>query len=97
VHFWRLITTYPEIMAWERLQWDNLHDFRERIAGAARVAHPGICVGYHFQNAVLCLIQGVGITDIGDIDALTPTRKRRPGRSKRSKWLRSQGTTAGQV
>ncbi len=53
VNFWRLIGRYPEIMAWEQLMWDNLHEFRAAVAGTARMVNPEIRVGFHFQNATL--------------------------------------------
>ncbi|MGF1450512.1 MAG: hypothetical protein ACFB21_00380 [Opitutales bacterium] len=48
--FWRLMTRYPEVLAWENFQWESLHRFRADIANAQRAVRGGIDVGYHFQN-----------------------------------------------
>ncbi len=53
ISFWRLLCTYPEILAWEQLQWDSLQDFRAAMAGVVRVLQPAIHVGFHFQHATL--------------------------------------------
>jgi hypothetical protein len=50
VAFWRIISEYPEIMAWEKLQWDSFHSYRMDIAKAIREAKPEVSIGYHFQH-----------------------------------------------
>ncbi len=56
ISFWRLLMRHPEILAWDQLQWDALHDFRAAMAGAVRVVNPKATVGFHFQHAT-CLGQ----------------------------------------
>ena len=59
ISFWRLISRYSEILAWDQFQWDSLQDFRAAMAGAARVAATAagskttFSVGFHFQHATL--------------------------------------------
>jgi len=53
VGFWRVLLEYPEILAWEKLQWDSLHAYRKRIAAAIREARPGTRIGYHFQHCTM--------------------------------------------
>jgi hypothetical protein len=56
ITIWRLLARYPEILAWDQLWWDSVHDYRAAVAGAARVAQRKIFqpldfqVGYHFQH-----------------------------------------------
>ncbi|MFP4579597.1 MAG: hypothetical protein ACLFQ6_02600 [Candidatus Sumerlaeia bacterium] len=53
ITFWRILNKYPEIFAWEQLQWDSLQDFRAAISGAARVVDSEMKVGFHFQHATM--------------------------------------------
>jgi len=53
VGFWRALLEYPEVLAWEKLQWDSLHEYRKRIAAAIREARPGVRIGYHFQHCTM--------------------------------------------
>jgi hypothetical protein len=54
--FWRILSRYPEILAWDQFQWDSLHDFRAAMAGAVRAVDSKMEVGFHFQHAT-CLGQ----------------------------------------
>ncbi len=49
--FWRALLEYPEILAWEKLMYDSLHDYRAAVAGTARMVKQEIEIGFHFQNA----------------------------------------------
>mgnify|MGYP001103819975 CR=1 FL=1 len=53
IAFWRLLMEYPEILAWDNLWWDGLHDYRAALAGSAKMVKPDISVGCHIQNAAL--------------------------------------------
>ncbi len=50
VALWRIICEYPEVMAWEKLQWDSYHNYRIDIAKAIRSVRPDASIGYHFQH-----------------------------------------------
>ncbi len=50
IAFWRIICEYPEVMAWEKLQWDSYHNYRIDIAKAIRSVRPDASIGYHFQH-----------------------------------------------
>jgi hypothetical protein len=57
IAIWRLFQRFPEILGWDQLWWDSIHDYRAALAGAARSVRPAtaperpIQVGYHFQHA----------------------------------------------
>jgi hypothetical protein len=55
VSIWRLLMRYPEIMAWDQLWWDSLHDYRAAIVGVIKALRPEADVGFHFQHATLML------------------------------------------
>ena len=50
ISIWRLFMQFPEILGWDQLWWDGLHDYRARIAGAVKVVKPDIRVGCHIQH-----------------------------------------------
>ncbi len=50
ISIWRLFMQYPEILAWDQLWWDGLHDYRARVAGAVKMVKPDIRVGCHIQH-----------------------------------------------
>lgn len=51
IAIWRLFMRYPEVLAWDQLWWDGLHDYRARVVGAAKMVKPDLHVGCHFQHA----------------------------------------------
>ena len=53
VGFWRLLTEYPDVLAWEKMQWDTIFDYREDVIKAMRKAKNDITIGYHYQHAGL--------------------------------------------
>jgi hypothetical protein len=53
ISFWRLLERYHEIMGWDQLWWDCIHDYRAAVSGAARSVRRDIQIGYHFQHATL--------------------------------------------
>ena len=55
VSIWRLFQRYPEILGWDQLWWDCIHDYRAAVVGAAKAVRRDIHVGYHFQHATLML------------------------------------------
>jgi len=50
VSMWRIISEYPEVMAWEKLQWDSFQDYRKDIVKAIKQVKPTAKIGYHFQH-----------------------------------------------
>lgn len=55
ISFWRLLQRYHEIMAWDQLFWDSLHDYRAAVVGTAKMVRREVHVGYHFQHATLLM------------------------------------------
>jgi hypothetical protein len=55
VSIWRLLQRYHEILAWDQLWWDCIHDYRAAVVGAAKAVRRDVHVGYHFQHATLML------------------------------------------
>ncbi len=55
VSIWRLFQRYHEILAWDQLWWDSIHDYRAAVVGAAKAVRRDVHVGYHFQHATLML------------------------------------------
>ena len=50
VGFWRILTEYPEVMAWEKLQWDSFQDYRKDIVKGIHEVKKEAKIGYHFQH-----------------------------------------------
>lgn len=50
VGFWRILTEYPEVMAWEKLQWDSFQDYRKEIVKGIKEIKKDAKIGYHFQH-----------------------------------------------
>lgn len=55
VTFWRLLTGYPEVLAWEQLFYDVLHDYRSGMVGAIKGVDLDYSVGYHVQNHTMLM------------------------------------------
>lgn len=47
VRFLRLLTRYPEIVAWDQLWHDGYRELQQRLYGAVKFLAPGIEVGWH--------------------------------------------------
>jgi hypothetical protein len=52
ISFLRLLTRYPEIMAWEELWWDGLHRHREGIYRSVKRLRGDLRVGWHVHNPI---------------------------------------------
>ena len=50
VTFWRLLLTYPEILAWEQFWTDSQHEVYGLIYGTAKSIHPRLRVGFHIWH-----------------------------------------------
>ena len=50
VEFWRLLLTYPEILAWERFWTDGLQDMWAEIYGLSHAIAPETKVGWHLMH-----------------------------------------------
>ncbi len=50
---WRLFLRYSEILAWDQLWWDSLHDYRAAVSGAVKALRLDVKVGFHYQHAVM--------------------------------------------
>jgi hypothetical protein len=50
--FLRLLTSYPEILAWEQLFWDGIHGQRQAIYRAAKGANREVRVGWHIHHTI---------------------------------------------
>ncbi len=48
--FLRLLISYPEILAWEKLWWDSLHDFRAGLYGMVKSMAPQWDMGWHIHQ-----------------------------------------------
>ncbi len=52
VEFWRIMTDYPEIIAWEKLWTDGNRATHSDIFKAAKEARPQVHVGFHIMHAI---------------------------------------------
>jgi hypothetical protein len=53
INVWRVLMRYPDMLAWDQLWWDSLHDYRANLVGAIKAVRPEAEVGFHFQHATL--------------------------------------------
>ena len=50
VTFWRLLSQYPEILAWEKLWTDSYHDIRSEVYRIAKSIAPEKPLGFHILH-----------------------------------------------
>ncbi len=50
VEFWRLLSEYPEIMAWDRLFDEGKHQVLVEVNTAVKSARPGLRMGFHIEH-----------------------------------------------
>ncbi len=50
VELWRLMLTYPELLAWENLWHDSLRDTYQAIYKKAKTVRPSVNVGWHIWH-----------------------------------------------
>jgi hypothetical protein len=50
VEFWRLLSEYPEIMAWDRLFDEGKHQVLAEIHTAVKAVRPGLQAGFHIEH-----------------------------------------------
>jgi hypothetical protein len=50
VELWRLILRYPELLQWETLWTDSLHDIQAAVYQRVRTANPKVEVGWHLWH-----------------------------------------------
>jgi len=50
VEFWRLLSEFPEIMAWDRLFDEGKHQVLAQVSAAAKSVRPGLQVGFHIEH-----------------------------------------------
>ena len=50
VEFWRLLTEWPEIIAWDRLFDAAKHEVLEEVRAAVKRVRPGLQVGFHIEH-----------------------------------------------
>jgi hypothetical protein len=50
VEFWRLLLRYPEILAWESLWTDNLHQTYRTLYARAKAVRPDLLMGWHIWH-----------------------------------------------
>lgn len=50
VEFWRLLTEYPELLAWEKLWTDSKHAIYSDIYSAAKASRSSVQVGFHIWH-----------------------------------------------
>jgi len=55
VTFWRILVQFPEVLAWERLFYDTLHDYRAGLTGSIKALDVNYRVGYHVQNHTMLM------------------------------------------
>ncbi len=51
IAFYRLLCEYPEVLAWEKMQWDTVHEYRKELTDAMRDTLKNISIGCHFQHS----------------------------------------------
>ena len=50
VEFWRLLSEYPEIMAWDRLFDEGKHQILAEVKAAVKAVRPGLQAGFHIEH-----------------------------------------------
>ncbi len=50
ITFWRLLTQYPEILAWEKLWTDSYHEVRSELYGIGKSIAPEKPFGFHIMQ-----------------------------------------------
>lgn len=50
VTFWRLLLTYPEVLAWQTLWTDSQQQIYRDIYGVAKAGNPNVAVGWHIYH-----------------------------------------------
>jgi hypothetical protein len=50
VEFWRLLSDYPELLAWEKLWTDSKHAIYADVYNAAKQSRPSVQVGFHIWH-----------------------------------------------
>jgi hypothetical protein len=50
VEFWRILTEWPEIMAWNRLFDETKHEVVTEVRNAVKKARPAMQVGFHIEH-----------------------------------------------
>jgi len=55
ITFWRILTEFPEILGWERLFYESLHQYRAGLVGAIKALDTRYHVGYHVQNHTMLM------------------------------------------
>jgi hypothetical protein len=50
VAFWRLLSEYPEILAWDRLFDLGKHEVLSEVRGAVKAVNPKLQVGFHVEH-----------------------------------------------
>lgn len=50
INFWRLLTYYPEILAWENLWTDSYHEVRSELYGMGKSIAPEKPFGFHIMQ-----------------------------------------------
>lgn len=53
VGFFRILRDYPDVLAWEKLMWDSIFDYRKDVIKAIRNVKKEAVIGYHYQHAGL--------------------------------------------
>lgn len=49
--YYRLLMRYPEVLAWDRMQWDAYHEVPALVRGIARHCNPDAQVGVHVHHS----------------------------------------------
>jgi hypothetical protein len=50
VEFWRILTEWPEIMAWNRLFDETKHEVVAEVRAAVKRVRPGLQLGFHIEH-----------------------------------------------